>query len=187
MLVCRLLYADFGRRPDQNMKDRYAAQLDALIKRIVEAKSATKLKAGASPTCEVFLSYCWSNSAAAVANGTRLIDGALGDVDPRNVDKWLADHGIATWLDIRSAREGALFEEISAGIRQCRVLIAFVSDEYLASTNCMREFHFAADNLKKPLILCPVGTGTGWQNSQIALLALTAPRIDPKDSEALLT
>lgn len=104
----------------------------------------------------------------------------------RDVINAHAHTGISSWLDVRNAREGALFEEISAGIRQCKVVLAFVSDDYQNSTNCMREFHFAADNLKKPLILCPVGTGTAWQNSQIALLALTAPRVNPCDKEALL-
>ena len=50
----------------------------------------------------------------------------------------------------------------------------------------MREFHFAVDNLRKPLILCPVGNAKVWQNGQIALLALQAPRVDCSKREELL-
>ena len=64
------------------------------------------------------------------------------------VDKRLAQAGVACWLDVRNAREGALFDEIASALRTCKCVLAFVSDQYLANAACMREFHFAADNLK---------------------------------------
>ena len=131
---------------------------------------------------------------------TKYVEGAVDEnKDPRDIDCWLIEQGLKTWIDTRCAQEGALFEEISAGIRSCKVFVAFVSDEYKvngvsirrdmnalqSSTNCMRELHFAVDNLRKPLVLCPCGNSNEWHSSQIALLALNAPRVDASDRTAL--
>lgn len=72
----------------------------------------------------------------------------------------------------------ALFEEIAEALRNARLIITCVSDEYLESQNCLREFHFAIGTLKLPTILCVVGCGNKWQESELTLLAYKSPRID---------
>ena len=62
---------------------------------------------------------------------TKYVEGAVNaKKDPRDIDRWLMEQGLKTWIDTRCTKEGALFEEISAGIRACKVFVAFVSDEY---------------------------------------------------------
>ena len=48
----------------------------------------------------IFLSYCWHNSADAVANGSHKMPDALGATDPRVVKRELEERGLPCWLDI---------------------------------------------------------------------------------------
>jgi hypothetical protein len=50
-------------------------------------------------TCDVFISYCWSNSQKAVDKGRQPVSGALGECDPRDVDKWLGEQGSSQFSD----------------------------------------------------------------------------------------
>ena len=53
---------------------------------------------------EVFISYCWTNSASAVeADQARHKPGALSAGDPRKIKSFLEERGIVTWLDIERA------------------------------------------------------------------------------------
>ena len=51
----------------------------------------------------MFLSYCWSNSRAAVKLGTREQEGALGATDPRDIKTILEENGLSCWLDIHES------------------------------------------------------------------------------------
>uniref|UniRef100_A0A914URF5 non-specific serine/threonine protein kinase n=1 Tax=Plectus sambesii TaxID=2011161 RepID=A0A914URF5_9BILA len=157
--------------------DQYALKLDELMRRI-QSKATLGGQRAELADYAVFISYCWVNSKDAVAKGTRKVTGGLGEIDPRELDEFLREKGVETWLDVRCAREGALFEEIAEALRRAKLVIVCVSDEYIKSTNCMIEFRFAAGILKLPLLLCPVGTGRKWQTSEVAMLALNAQRID---------
>lgn len=176
-----------------NMADveQYTLKLDELMRRI-QSKAALGGQRTKAVDFAVFISYCWANSKDAVAKGTRKVAGALGEVDPRGLEEFLREKGVSTWLDIKCVREGALFEEIAEALRRATLVVVCVSDEYIKSTNCMMEFRFAAGILKLPLLLCPVGTGRKWQTSEVAMLALSAQRIDmqikvDQNFDALLT
>uniref|UniRef100_A0A914X924 non-specific serine/threonine protein kinase n=1 Tax=Plectus sambesii TaxID=2011161 RepID=A0A914X924_9BILA len=157
--------------------DQYALKLDELMRRI-QSKAALGSQRAEIADYAVFISYCWVNSKDAVDKGTRKVAGALGEVDPRELDEFLREKGVETWLDIKYDREGALFEEIAEALRKAKLVIVCVSDEYIKSSNCMLEFRFAAGILKLPLLLCPVGTGREWQESEVTMLAFKAQRID---------
>ena len=119
----------------------------------------------------VFLSYCWQNSQDAVNKGTRRTPGAIGVTDPRKLKQHLDDHGFNCWIDIEEVGKGALFEMITSGLRNAKVIVVCVSDEYCNSENCLREFRFATSACCLPVILCVVGTGFLWKQSEVALVA----------------
>lgn len=51
--------------------------------------------------------------------------------------------GIPVWIDHATLKDGVLFEEIAEALRASKLILVCVSDQYLASTNCMMEYRFA--------------------------------------------
>ena len=55
---------------------------------------------GDLPDPDVFVSYCWVNSASAVKVGeAKEREGSLGFGDPRQLKTFLESHGFVSWLD----------------------------------------------------------------------------------------
>ena len=65
--------------------------------------------------------------------------------------------------------QSGLFEGIADGLNNAKVMLAFVSDEYAESQNCVMEFRFATSILKIPTILAVVGTGLRWRATEVKL------------------
>jgi hypothetical protein len=63
--------------------------------------------------------------------------------------------------------QGGLFEDIAEGLRDAKLMIACVSDEYADSYNCQMEFRFAAKALNLPIIIAVYGTGHRWRSSEV--------------------
>ncbi|CAL1535024.1 unnamed protein product, partial [Lymnaea stagnalis] len=123
----------------------------------------------------VFISYSWSNSKHAVERGTKADQSALGWGDPRQVKIDLEKRGFSCWLDYDQPPAGkGLFKTISEGMRNSKVLVAFVSDEYVKSDNCMMELRFGVLTLELPTIIVVVGTGREWKKSEVGILATRA-------------
>ncbi|PVD34730.1 hypothetical protein C0Q70_06007 [Pomacea canaliculata] len=149
-------------------KDRYKSKVEDLLVQVKEKLHGIH-SAIHHPEC--FISYCWSNSHDAQSKGTFCPPGALGWGDPREIKKWLASHGITCWIDTEQATNGqGLFKNITEGMRQSRMLVAFVSDEYVKSDNCMMELRFGVLTLNLPLVVCIVGTGRDWKESEVGIL-----------------
>ncbi|CAH1783022.1 unnamed protein product [Owenia fusiformis] len=149
-------------------KERYPVKIKELCTTL-EKHLSTKTKV--IPSC--FISYCWSNSQNAIDLGSREKDGAIGWADPREIRKKLGENDIDCWLDIEQLGSGGgLFEDIAKGLRNAKVIVAFVSDEYAESKNCMLEFRFAAFTLRLPMILVVVGTGNKWRTSELGIIGL---------------
>nr|XP_022323918.1 uncharacterized protein LOC111124909 isoform X4 [Crassostrea virginica] len=119
---------------------------------------------------DIFISYCWQNSQDAVNNGTQARHGALGYGDPRKIKEYLEKKGLSCWLDIEQMGKYGLYQEIAIGLQNCKVCVAFVSDEYVESDACMMELRFAVCNMNLPLVVVVVGTGDKWKRSEISLL-----------------
>lgn len=179
MLFASELYVDLS---DPN---RYEVKLNELLTRLTSAVSRKKkIRTSAAGSTanrqypKVFISYCWSNSARAVEMGRKSSPDALGPVDPREIKDFLTEKGVDCWLDVEQTGAAGLFEDIAEALRHAKLVLACVSDQYSQSQSCMQEFRFATGVLKVPMILCPVGTGSNWQTSEIAFLALNCPRVD---------
>lgn len=65
--------------------------------------------------------------------------------------------------------QGGLFEDIADGLRQAKVMVACVSDEYARSRNCQLEYRFANVILKMPTIIAVVGTGYEWERTEVRI------------------
>uniref|UniRef100_A0A1I8IUY9 non-specific serine/threonine protein kinase n=1 Tax=Macrostomum lignano TaxID=282301 RepID=A0A1I8IUY9_9PLAT len=169
-------------------KSVYEGQLAEVIKDVSAAVETSNQKPSDddSRDKDVFVSYCWANSHDAVAKGTR--NGALGceDSDPRRLRERLEAEGIRCWLDVKDTGTRSLFEDISSGLGRCPLVLAFVSDEYQRSANCMMEFRFAAKNLRKPIVTVVVGQTQAFKTQELGMLSLGYEEFDfRKDVPAL--
>ncbi|KAJ3333823.1 hypothetical protein HDU76_002929 [Blyttiomyces sp. JEL0837] len=97
---------------------------------------------------------------------------AVGVLDPREVKNYLRKVGFTDlWIDIERVTSGDdLFEQLARGMMTSNVFIAFVSDEYAASKNCIRELNFAVNVLKIPFVTVVIGEGDGWRKTRVGLL-----------------
>ena len=121
---------------------------------------------------QCFISYCWLNSHDAVSKGTKKRENALGweESDPRSLCKKLQKAGITCWLDTERSGIRGLFEDISQGLQECRVLVVCVSKEYKDSKNCMMEMRYGTLQLNKPVVYVIVGQGLEWKYSELGML-----------------
>lgn len=129
---------------------------------------------------DLFISYCWANSHDAIKKGSKATATSLGWVDPRALAAFFEKNGISTWLDIddmSSSSSGGVFGEITKGLNKAKVVVACLSDEYVASKNCSLEFRFAHVSLKLPIIKAIVGLGQEWKKNEIAFLAGSYPEV----------
>ncbi|XP_055863720.1 uncharacterized protein LOC106053574 [Biomphalaria glabrata] len=127
------------------------------------------------PPC--FISYTWKNSAKAVAKGSRTTEGALGFGDPRDIKNFLEDNGIGCWLDEERVGQHGLFEDIAEGLLHSSVVVVCISDQYVLSDNCNKEFCFAVNVLQVPVVLAVVGTGDKWRTTELGIMSLKLPLV----------
>ncbi|VDI30258.1 Hypothetical predicted protein [Mytilus galloprovincialis] len=118
----------------------------------------------------VFLSYCWSNCKEACSVTTTATKTSLGYGDPRVLKRHLEKNGCKSWLDIEQMGKNGLYQDITVGLQNAKVLVLCVSDEYLRSEACMMEARFGAYNLQMPMVVCVVGTGKAWKLSEVSLM-----------------
>jgi hypothetical protein len=128
-----------------------------------------------------FCSYCWANSKTAFA--AKEIKTYVGEADPREVWSYLKAQEMLGWLDKNELGDQGLFDDIVEGLLDARVMVAFISDEYAASENCLAEMTFAKKSLRIPVIPVVVGTGWNWQKTKLGLLLSDALYIDMTDSD----
>ena len=80
-------------------------------------------------------------------------------------------NNIKGWLDVKeSGNSSNLYGEITKGMNDATVIVACISDEYVASKNCCLEFRFAHISLKIPIIKVIVGLGNEWKKHEVAFL-----------------
>jgi hypothetical protein len=66
------------------------------------------------------------------------------------------------------------FLSINLGVRNSKVVVACVSNEYSKSENCLREFRFA-QSLKIPIVMCTFGSGSApceWRSTELGILSI---------------
>ncbi len=160
-----------------NTIDRYKTSLPdmiALAKQKIDSVQKDSNKNSTHHRLDIFLSYCRVNSQDAIDKGTPLKPGALGWGDPRAVKAHLEKLGYSVWVDFeQTGKKKTLFEDIVEGIRNAKLVVACVSNEYSRSENCMKEFRFAS-NLKMPIVMCVFGSASvncEWRNTELGILS----------------
>jgi len=127
-----------------------------------------------------FCSYCWVNSKSAFQ--LKEVNQYSGEMDPRDV--WQDFHNkyqLNGWLDKEYLGSAGLFDDIVEGLLEAKVMVAFISDEYANSENCLAELTFARKSIRIPVIPVIVGTGWNWQKTKVGLLLSDALYIDMTD------
>ncbi|XP_062577865.1 uncharacterized protein LOC134239727, partial [Saccostrea cucullata] len=163
--------------------DRYKSKIVDL-KDMVE-KTLIAMEKDKQRPADVFISYCWQNSKKAVDKGTKIKDkSSLGAVDPRDIKDYLTDKKVACWIDIEKIGTYGLYMDIAMGLQGCKLLVCCVSDEYSDSENCMMELKYAVLNLKLPVIVVPVGTGSRWK-SKVGIFVVKTEEEAPEISMQL--
>jgi hypothetical protein len=124
-------------------------------------------------TYDVFISYCWSNSAEAAQKRGRQVDpsagtesaAALTNVDPRAVATHLVSRGFRVWIDAWNLTSGAqsIWQTIAAALKASKLIVAFVSDNYAESENCTMELQFSLKSLRKPVLPVLCGSSNTWE------------------------
>ncbi|KAH9524593.1 hypothetical protein Btru_027277, partial [Bulinus truncatus] len=163
---------------NMTQSSRYESKIEELTeslrkKHSVSNESIDKTKS--YPPC--FISYNWKNSAKAVAKGSRTTEGAVGFGDPRDIKIYLENKGISCWLDEERVGQHGLFEDIAEGLINCQIVVVCISDEYVTSENCNKEFRYAVNTLKIPVVLAVVGTGNKWRTSELGVMSLKFPLV----------
>ena len=115
------------------------------------------------------------NSHEAISKGTPLRNpDSLGWADPRSIKTFLDNEGYSVWIDYEQVGgKKTLFEDIVEGIRNAKLMIACISNEYSRSDSCMKEFRFAS-NLKIPILMCTFGsanTKCEWRNTELGIIS----------------
>ncbi|CAF5191690.1 unnamed protein product, partial [Rotaria magnacalcarata] len=64
------------------------------------------------------------------------------------------------------------------GLKNTKVVIACVSDEYTLSEICRNEFLFAKNTLRLPVVLGIFGMGDKWRTTEVGMCSLTCPQVN---------
>ena len=161
-----------------NTLERYKTSLPDLIDLV--KKKLDSIKNQTNPgkpqnAPQIFISYCRVNSQDAIKKGTIAKNKfCLGWADPRSLKTFLENEGYSVWVDYEQrGLKKTLFEDIVDGIRNCKCVIACISNEYALSENCMKEFRFAS-NIKMPIIMCLYGSASAdaeWKNTELGIMS----------------
>ena len=63
-------------------------------------------------------------------------------------------------------------------MKNTKLVIACVSNEYTQSEICRNEFLFAKNTLRLPVILAIFGNGDAWRMTEVGMCGLTCPQIN---------
>jgi hypothetical protein len=63
-------------------------------------------------------------------------------------------------------------------LKHTKVVVACVSNEYAASEACLKEFLFAKNNLRLPILLAVFGTGDQWRQTEVGMCGLSCPQVN---------
>ncbi|CAF3553209.1 unnamed protein product [Rotaria sordida] len=127
---------------------------------------------------DVFLSYCWANSHDAINKGTKPTTTSIGWGDPRILKDYLEERGLHVWMDITHLGKSGVLHDIVHGLKNTKLVIACVSDEYTQSEVCRNEFLFAKNTLRLPVVLAIFGSGDKWRTTEVGMCSLTCPQVN---------
>ena len=129
---------------------------------------------------DVFMSYSKLNSNQALNKGEVAHEGLVKGIeehkklnskasDPRWIKQQLVKHGLRVWMDESSSPTD--MSDIVKIMKNCKVIVACISNEYAHSDNTRMELQFTKKTIKKPILPIVVGGGEWeWQMTVVGLL-----------------
>ena len=89
--------------------------------------------------------------------------------DPHEIESFLRKKGYSTAHQVRTGERD--LKSVSAAIKNAKVFVACISNEYVNDENCKMEFQFASISLHKPVIPLVVGhSSSAWSTSVVGML-----------------
>ena len=80
-----------------------------------------------------------------------------------------------------------MFEQLAGALKETKMVVACVSDQYANSVNCRMEFQFAFRSLQKPVLPLVVGTGSEWNKSVVGIMISVDEQLQPISLQELGT
>jgi hypothetical protein len=76
------------------------------------------------------------------------------------------------WLDVVQLGRQGLYADIAEGLKNSKLVITFISEEYSKSENCLMELKHSIKNRRLRVIVCVVGLSSklGWMHTQVGML-----------------
>ena len=81
-------------------------------------------------------------------------------------------------MDITCLGRVGVLHDIVQGLKNTKLVIACVSDEYTQSEVCRNEFLFAKNTLRLPVILAIFGSSDKWRVTEVGMCGLTCPQVN---------
>ncbi|CAF3639029.1 unnamed protein product [Rotaria socialis] len=162
----------------QNPK-RYDYRIKEIID-MTEQENGQSIKSNQlrDQSTDIFISYCWMNSHDAVSKGTKPTGTSIGWGDPRALKDYLEERGLQVWMDVTRLGKSGVLHDIVHGLKNTKVVIACVSDEYTLSEVCRNEFLFAKNTLRLPVVLGIFGMGDKWRTTEVGMCSLTCSQVN---------
>ncbi|XP_021366171.1 uncharacterized protein LOC110458668 [Mizuhopecten yessoensis] len=107
-------------------------------------------------------------------------------VDPAKIRQHLEESGLSCWYPDMEA--GTKMNDMMMALKNCKVLVGIMSDEFERDQNCSNMFQYAMEGLSKPFHIACVGESTDWQKTDLGMkigqprmaMIRTAERFDKK-------
>ncbi|CAF5140530.1 unnamed protein product, partial [Rotaria sp. Silwood1] len=91
---------------------------------------------------------------------------------------YFEERGLRVWMDINCLGRAGVLHDIVHGLKNTKLVIACVSDEYTQSEVCRNEFLFAKNTLRLPVVLGIFGIGDKWRTTEVGMCSLTCPQVN---------
>ncbi|XP_060065175.1 uncharacterized protein LOC132545509 [Ylistrum balloti] len=93
--------------------------------------------------------------------------GDTSKVDPAKIKTHLEESGLSCWYP--NMEEGAKLNDMMMALKNCKVIVGVMSDEFERDQMCSNMFQYAMEGLAKPFHLACVGTSKEWQKTDLGM------------------
>ncbi|XP_033743245.1 uncharacterized protein LOC117329409 isoform X2 [Pecten maximus] len=112
-------------------------------------------------------------------------------VDPLKIKTCLEESGLSCWYP--DMEGGAKLNDMMMALKNCKVIVGVMSDEFERDKMCSNMFHYAMEGLNKPFHIACVGESKEWQKTDLGMkigqprmaMIRTAERFDNKIKDLL--
>ncbi|ESO99070.1 hypothetical protein LOTGIDRAFT_173949 [Lottia gigantea] len=89
------------------------------------------------------------------------------DIDPTRINNDLENAGYSCWFNADMNTVGV--NELTLALKNCKVVLALVSDNFEKDERCRDLLLYAIDGLTKQYIIAPIGNRFSWQQTDLGM------------------